>query len=86
MASRSQRPGDMVVAARDEPELADYASLFPDLLMADMAAHHLSNSAIQGHGHLFLRRACWEAALIAYGRCFQQAGGRVADRGAPWTT
>lgn len=75
MASRPQRPDDPVVDARDKPELADLASLFPDLLMAAMAAHHLSDPAIQGGEHIFLRRACWEAALVAYGRCFHQGRG-----------
>jgi hypothetical protein len=61
-----------------EPTLADLASLFGDLLVADMASHHINEPAIQAAGHLYLRRACWEGAIIAYGRCF--GGGQGATR------
>jgi hypothetical protein len=35
-----------------------------------MAAHGIQHDSIQGSGHLFIRRACWEGAIVAYGRCF----------------
>jgi hypothetical protein len=64
-------------------ELADLASLFGDLLVANMAAHHINAPEIQGRGFLYLRRACWEGAIIAYGRCFGSGrgfGGRSCRR------
>jgi len=47
--------------------LADWASLWADLLHVDMTLHaraELTNDA----EHLFVRRALWEAAVISYGR------------------
>ncbi len=47
--------------------LADWASLWADLLHVDMTLHargEVTNDA----KHLFVRRALWEAAVISYGR------------------
>lgn len=59
------------VALDADPELADLWSIHGDLLIVLMSAHHLEEPAIQGPEFLYLRRACWETAIIAYGRCFQ---------------
>ena len=68
------------ITADASPELADLTSLFSDLVVASMAAHHLNSPEIQSTGFLYLRRACWEGAIIAYARCF--AGGQGAAGGA----
>ncbi len=48
-------------------QLADWASLWADLLHVDMTLH--ARADIPGDAaHLFTRRALWEAAVIAYGR------------------
>lgn len=47
--------------------LADYASLWADLLHVDMTLH--ARQGVPGDAaHLFVRRALWEAAVISYGR------------------
>src|SRR5687768_6111515 len=60
-------------------ELADLASLFGDLIIADMADHHIDAPELQGTGFLYLRRACWEGSLIAYGRCFITGQGATGE-------
>lgn len=48
-------------------QLADWASLWADLLHVDMTLH--ARSDVPGDAtHLFTRRALWEAAVISYGR------------------
>ena len=56
-------------------ELADMATAFGDLLIAGMAAHHFNEPAIQRTEFLFLRRACWEGAVISYARSFKRGQG-----------
>jgi hypothetical protein len=65
-------------------ELAYLGSIFGDLLVAGMAAHHVKDPNIQGPEHLFLRRACWEAATIAYGRTFMKGKVSGEHRGLGW--
>jgi hypothetical protein len=48
-------------------QLADWASLWADLLHVDMTLHARSDVPADA-GHLFMRRALWEAAVISYGR------------------
>lgn len=63
------------VSLEAAPKLADLASLFGDLLVADMVAHHVNAPEIQAPKLIYLRRACWEGAIIAYGRCFGSGKG-----------
>jgi hypothetical protein len=64
------------VPLRACPELADLVSIFfGDLLVADMAAFHINDKRIQDKAYIYLRRACWEGAIIAYGRCFGSGRG-----------
>ena len=63
--------GKQVMAAPVEgdsvDQLADWASLWADLLHVDMTLH--ARRDIPGDAaHLFTRRALWEAAVISYGR------------------
>jgi hypothetical protein len=48
-------------------QLADWASLWADLLHVDMTLHARSDVPADA-AHLFTRRALWEAAVISYGR------------------
>jgi hypothetical protein len=48
-------------------QLADWASLWADLLHVDMTLHARSDVPDDAT-HLFTRRALWEAAVISYGR------------------
>src|SRR5215212_3841689 len=48
-------------------QLADWASLWADLLHVDMTLHARSDVPDDA-GHVFTRRALWEAAVISYGR------------------
>lgn len=48
-------------------ELADWASLWSDLLHVDMILHARSDVS-PDPALLFVRRALWEAAVISYGR------------------
>jgi hypothetical protein len=48
-------------------ELADWASLWADLLHVDMTLHARRELPADA-GHIFIRRALWEAATISYGR------------------
>lgn len=78
---RRQEPQFRVdVAVETYPELADLWSIFGDLLVASMAAHHVHDPRIQDTGLTYLRRACWEAAIISYARCFQQGQSVVKGR------
>jgi hypothetical protein len=43
-----------------DSELGDLGSLFGDLLVAQMAAHHISDPTFATPEYLYLRRACWE--------------------------
>lgn len=47
--------------------LADWASLWADLLHIDMTLHARREVPADA-AHLFIRRALWEAAVISYGR------------------
>lgn len=64
------------VTGPEADELIDAVSVVWDLLVADMACHHARSPELAGGGLLYARRACWEAAIIAYSRCF--VGGRGA--------
>jgi len=46
-------------------QLADWASLWADLLHVDMTLHARSDVPDDA-GHVFTRRALWEAAVISY--------------------
>ena len=59
----------------ENSELGDLGSLLGDLLIAQMAAHHMADPVIATGEYLYLRRACWEGAIIAYGRCFASGQG-----------
>jgi hypothetical protein len=48
-------------------QLADWASLWADLLHVDMTLHARSDVRADT-AHLFTRRALWEAAVVSYGR------------------
>jgi hypothetical protein len=51
-------------------ELVDLTTLFADLLVAGMSAHHGNDPNFEGAGMAYARRACFEGAVVAYGRCF----------------
>jgi hypothetical protein len=55
------------------PELANLASIFGDLLISSMSASQAKHPAIAGLP--YVRRACWEAAITSYSRCFEQGQG-----------
>jgi hypothetical protein len=50
-------------------ELADLASVWADLLLVGMSLHE--RKQMQQGSQLFARRALWEQAVVAYGRCFK---------------
>jgi hypothetical protein len=50
-----------------------------------MAAHHVKDPAIQGPGHLYLRRTCYEGAIISYARCFRPSQGAPVVRACDLT-
>ncbi len=57
------------------PELANLASIFGDLLICTMSASQAKDPVIAGLGYIYVRRACWEAAITSYSRCFEQGQG-----------
>jgi hypothetical protein len=57
------------------PELANLASIFGDLLISTMSASQAKDPAIAGPGFVYVRRACWEAAITSYSRCFEEGQG-----------
>jgi hypothetical protein len=69
---RGQR---MDIAVEAAHELSDLATAFGDLLIAGMAAHHFNEPTIQSAEFLYMRRACWEGAVISYARSFMSGQG-----------
>jgi hypothetical protein len=63
------------VSLLSSPELANLASIFGDLLISTMSAAQAKDPAIAGPGFIYVRRACWEAAITSYSRCFEQGQG-----------
>jgi hypothetical protein len=49
-------------------DLADLASIWADLLLAEMSLH--ARRELKTASEMFVKRALWEQAVIAYGRCF----------------
>jgi hypothetical protein len=49
-------------------ELADLASLWADFQLVEMSLH--ARKKLNRRSEVFARRALWEQAVIAYGRCF----------------
>jgi hypothetical protein len=56
-------------------ELANLASIFGDLLISTMSASQAKDPVIAGPGFIYVRRACWEAAITSYSRCFERGQG-----------
>jgi hypothetical protein len=50
-------------------ELAYLASVWADLLLVDMSLHE--RKKMTSSGQMFARRALWEQAVVACGRCFK---------------
>jgi hypothetical protein len=67
---KPEPPRRVDIALEADPELADLVSIFNDLGIAGMTAHHITEPVIQETKYVFLRRACWESAIISYARCF----------------
>lgn len=69
---RAKRSDEAEVEAQLNDELAaefsDLVSMWADLLTVEMALHYRSELRLPKD--LFLARTLWEAAVIAYGRCF----------------
>ena len=63
------------VSLLSSPELANLASIFGDLLISTMLAAQAKDPAIAGPGFIYVRRACWEAAITSYSRSFEQGQG-----------
>jgi len=63
------------VSLLSSPELANLASIFGDLLISTMSAAQAKDPAIAGPGFIYVRRACWEAAITSYSRCVEQGQG-----------
>lgn len=68
------------ISIQNENELADLVSIFNDLLISSMAIMHVQDTGKSVYGDLYLRRACWDGAIIAYGRCFASAQGVSGSR------
>jgi hypothetical protein len=68
-------PVKIPVSLRASPTLANLASIFHDLLIASMTAHHANDPAFAEPGFMYARRACWEAAIASYSRCFEEGQG-----------
>ena len=71
----------VTIDAAAAPELVDLTSLFGDLLLASMSAGQACDASMN-QSAVFLRRACWEAAIVAYGRCFNDGQGAPGRRRA----
>jgi hypothetical protein len=59
--------------------LIDLTSILNDLLIAGMAASYAAGEHLNAPALVFAREACFEGAIVAYGRCFvggQGTGGR----------
>jgi hypothetical protein len=57
------------VASKPAQELAHLTSLWADLQLVEMSLHYRSQIP-KSLKSIFTRRALWEQAVIAYGRCF----------------
>jgi hypothetical protein len=61
-------------------ELIDLLSILNDLLIAGMAAAYASGKDLSAKAFVFAREACFEGAVIAYGRCFVSGQGTAGRR------
>lgn len=61
-------------------ELIDLASIFNDLVVAGMAASYVSGKDLRAPALVFAREACFEGAVMAYGRCFVSGQGTAGRR------
>ena len=57
-------------------ELADLASIWADLLLVQMCLHHRKSLTGKAMEQIFVKRALWEQAVVAYARCFNTGRGR----------
>ena len=70
----------LVVRGPRSAELIDLASIFNDLVVAGMAASYASGTDLRAPALVFAREACFEGAVIAYGRCFVGGQGTAGRR------
>jgi len=70
----------LLVLGPRSAELIDLASIFNDLVIAGMAASYTSGTDLSAPALVFAREACFEGAVIAYGRCFVSGQGTAGRR------
>src|ERR1035437_5795097 len=61
-------------------ELIDLTSIFNDLLIAGVAASYATGKDLRAPAFVFAREACFEGAVVAYGRCFVGGQGTTGPR------
>jgi hypothetical protein len=61
-------------------ELIDLTSIFNDLVIAGMAAGYAAGNELSKPTLVFARQACFEGAIVAYGRCFVSGQGTAGRR------
>jgi hypothetical protein len=61
-------------------ELIDLTSIFNDLVIAGMAAWFAAGKDLSAPALVFAREACFEGAIVAYGRCFVSGQGTAGRR------
>lgn len=70
----------LAVQGPKSAELIDLASIFNDLLISGMAASYAAGKDLSAPAHVFAREACFEGAVVAYGRCFIGGQGTAGRR------
>ena len=77
-ASRADKR--LAVRGPRSAELIDLTSIFNDLLIAGMAASFAAGAHLSAPAFVFAREACFEGAIVAYGRCFVSGQGTAGRR------
>ena len=80
MPGRSAADRKLAVQGPRSAELIDLTSIFNDLLIAGMAASCATGKVLGAPAFVFAREACFEGAVVAYGRCFVGGQGTAGRR------
>jgi hypothetical protein len=62
---------EVVLNDAEAAELADLASIWADLQLVEMSIHRWKTTTAPKD--IYVRRALWEQAVVAYARCFDQS-------------